>query len=168
MRTLLNHSAEPVAWTDDEGQTQSSPVAALILEDLNNDQLTFEHPVYQRMFVAFSEAWSAGNVLPGAHFVRSEDSEVVRAATDLMTETHTLANWKLRDVFVPEKEVYLASFVHQAVLRFKTVHLERLVQKATDALEHTAVPEERDHLVRQIMTYSALRNRINTELNRVV
>jgi hypothetical protein len=46
--------------------------------------------------------------------------------------------------------------------------LERLVLKATDALEHTDVPEERDHLVRQIMTYSALRNRINTELNRVV
>ena len=168
MRTLLNHSAEPVAWTDDEGQTQSSPVAALILEDLNNDQLTFEHPVYQRMFVAFSEAWSTGSVLSGAHFVRSEDPEVVRAATDLMTEMHTLANWKLRDVFVAEKEVYLASFVHQAVLRFKTVHLERLVLKATDALEHTDVPEERDHLMRQIMTYSALRNRINTELNRVV
>jgi hypothetical protein len=58
--------------------------------------------------------------------------------------------------------------VHQAVLRFKTVHLERLIQNATTSLESTSLPQERDEWVRQIMTYSALRNQINTELNRVV
>jgi hypothetical protein len=46
--------------------------------------------------------------------------------------------------------------------------LERLIHKATTALESAALPNERDEWVRQIMTYSALRNQINTELNRVV
>jgi hypothetical protein len=120
------------------------------------------------MYETCLEAWRTGTVLTSAHFVRSEDPAWVAAATDLLAEAHSLANWKLRDVFVPEKEVYLASFVHQAVLRFKTVHLERLIQNATTSLESTSLPQERDEWVRQIMTYSALRNQINTELNRVV
>ena len=168
LKTLLNHGPQEVQWTDEAGQVQTDTVATLILEDLSTDALAFEYPVYQQMYETCLEAWRTGTVLTSAHFVRSEDPAWVAAATDLLAEAHSLANWKLRDVFVPEKEVYLASFVHQAVLRFKTVHLERLIQNATTSLESTSLPQERDEWVRQIMTYSALRNQINTELNRVV
>ncbi len=169
MGVLLSYGAEAIDWTDAQGVVQTDSLATVVLEDIAADQLVFDHPIFQQMFEEMLTAWDANQqILSALFFTRHHNTEWVGTATDLLTERHTLANWKKREVYVPDRREFLSSFVQEALLRFKALHLERVLKKIQQELEGSTDVSEKERLLKQVMAFQKLRNRIHGQLNRVV
>ncbi|KWW29046.1 MAG: DNA primase [bacterium P3] len=118
-------------------------VADLIVKDLEDDELQFDHPVLQRIFNLFQQALQAGQPLPDANFfARTDDTAMRNMALEMLMSGYTISpRWKDKHIYVPTPEERLAADVVESVLSFKARKVEQRMQSVDMQLK-TCTDEE--------------------------
>ncbi|MDC0382959.1 DNA primase, partial [Schleiferiaceae bacterium] len=74
-------------------------VADWIKQELDNDGITFQVPVFAKVYGLLCAELEEGEVPVTSWWVRQPDPEVVELVTEALTEKYTLAKWEAREIY---------------------------------------------------------------------
>jgi DNA primase len=164
---MLNYGGEIVEKAEDEDEEDVS-VAQVIIEDLIEDGLDFVNPQFQFIFKEYIDSYNEGKLVFAEYFARMEDQLITSIVSDLLTEKYSLANWERREVYLRPKTDAIPRYTNEAILRFKTVKVDDLIQGRMEGLRGNITAEEKDGIMREIKKYSQFKRDLNAELNRIL
>ncbi len=104
IRLLLMYGNEEVLMEghDEDGKSTEimTRVSDIILQELDVDNIHFNHIVYERFLQTYRDKYNVGKVPTADFFIRSEDADISMIATDIIFSPFTVHSW--------EKEFFLS------------------------------------------------------------
>ena len=173
IQLLLNYGNTTVTQTfkADDGSLKEADytVAQIIISDLRNDQLSFTHPLCQRIYEQCALMLDMGGKVDSKHFIGSSDEQLRAFAAGLMVDTYSLSDsWlKLKQIHVPTIEENLRQDLADTLYTFKQQRLTQMVRDLTDQLR-SADEERQRELLAEIQHYSQLVRTLGQALNQVI
>ena len=175
VRLLVNYGEKsiPQDGTDDEGNpcTITMRVADIIVDELVDNDLTFDNPVYQQIFTLFRTAVQDEQPLPDANmFATSPDSLLRNTALTLMLNPYDISpSWmKLKNITIPTIEGHLRTDVEETILSFKQKKIDRQLERNSFELRSCTNEDDMIILMARRKQLTELRQAICEQLNRVV
>ena len=141
-------------------------VADWIKQELDNDGITFQVPVFAKAYGLLCAELEEGEVPVTSWWVRQPDPEVVELVTEALTEKYTLAKWEAREIYLPKEKNIIFSLVRDTVFRFKYMHVPRPLELLKSKLDGDDI--QIDHYMNEFSKWNQLRQMLDDELNRVV
>ena len=141
-------------------------VADWIKQELDNDGITFQVPVFAKVYGLLCAELEEGEVPVTSWWVRQPDPEVVELVTEALTEKYTLAKWEAREIYLPKEKNIIFSLVRDTVFRFKYMHVKRQLELLKSKLDGDDI--QIDHYMNEFSKWNQLRQMLDDELNRVV
>jgi len=141
-RLLLEFGHDFFTITNEEGEEQAVNVAAVIVDQLEMDDLTLENPVYLQIYKHYEEALDDGNFKKLSYFVNHPNPEVAKFCIDVMSSPHELSpNWmEKKQIHIKTEKDHLKMSVVNSVSSFKLSILERDIKDLQQELK--SAPEE--------------------------
>lgn len=166
---ILNHGNERIVveW---EGQSEEVTVAEEIVAELHTDELSFNHPVFQRIYTTVAQKIENGELWSLNDFTdRDEDPEVKSMAVELTFEKYELADWDKRQIIVPKPIERVKRDLEERILHFKRKRILQIMnanmQKMKEGFE---TEEDRDRIYEQQMKFRQMLLELDKRFGRVV
>lgn len=142
------------------------PIAEWVVGELEDDHITFQDPIFSRMFSLLIEELDQEYVPDAAWWVRQADPEIVKVVTEALTDKYTLANWKAREIYLPKEQNTLVPLIRDSTFRLKYVFVERKLNELGQYLKQDGA--DMDYYLNEFSKWNRTRNALNELLNRVV
>ncbi len=144
-------------------------VADYLVRDIQNDEITFEKPVHQKIFNEMAEVLQNGVVADKVYFLHHEDPAVSTAAIDLSLDPYELSpNWEKNLIFVEYENTRLKDSVVTALHTFKAKKIEQMITDNQRKLKEATEEEEINTLLETQMRLMQTSKTLNTELGRII
>jgi DNA primase len=155
IRLLVNYGNHVILIPHDGEQAETTTLAHEIVRELDADGITFENPLWQKIYDPFSKAVAANTEIPGeAIFIHHEDAEVRAAVIDMVSSPYSLSqNWGARRIHVPMERDHLLQAIDEAIHSFRMRKVEAMMQQLQARMGE--VTEEADAMA-QIKKYQRL------------
>lgn len=166
---LLNFGEKVCEFPNPENAEEliEESVAEFIVSELIGDQLSFENENFQKILNQFAQALDEKEkILTSEDLLKQQDTDLIKAIVDLISEKYELHNWKSRKVTLPEKDAYIKDYTIQSVLRFKEKKTTQLISNIQSQLKTTPVGITTQ--LEMLNKLNSLRVKINKELKRIV
>ena len=158
----------PAPESKAEPETQTVTVANYIVNDLLNDDITFEDKTYQALFDAFAAAVKAGSSIDHAGFLNHEDAAIAKCANDLVSTPYELANWGEHKISVVLEQDDLQRTLSKAIIGFKAKRVEQMLDGIQKNLKSAADENEMMILMTRFSELKKLSMAINKQLTRII
>ncbi len=146
-------------------------VALFIVNDLSNDEITFENPVYQFIYEAYLNSLKEDKILDQQFFLQHPESIVSTTAAELLLTRYEVsaAGWEKHNIFIKEEPARLREVVKRSLLAMKARKVEQMLDEVQQKLRNTTSEEEMMELLQQFQTLKSISMQIQAqELGRVV
>jgi len=174
IRLLLNYGSHrvPQAAVDEQGNPaeMEMSIAEVIVEEVSDNDLSFDNDTYRRIYELFRQAVEAGGPLPDANrFAAETDAPVRNTALSLMMNTYTVSEqWqKVKNIPVPTIEQHIAADLEESVLSFKQKKLDKMMEENGFRLHDCRDEEEMMLLMAERKRLTDLRKQVCDQLRRV-
>ncbi len=125
-------------------------VGEYMIEELENDDLIPENPLFQKIFYQVKENLDNEQFVSEKHFLFNEDAAVSRLATDLLSEKFTESKrWSKAGAFIEREEEIIDYLVPRIIYEYKLRkvkillgEIEKNIDKAADDNNFDLVIEE--------------------------
>ncbi len=171
---LLNYGNEPLYQTykDDDGKEQELKysVAEIVVGELQSEQLSFSHPLCQRILEQCGLMVEMTGRVDTTRFMNSSDEALRAFAITLMMDTYTLCeeSWKKKDIYPPKIEDNLLQDVKDSLGTFKSQRLTQMIDERREQLLTTTDDERQRLLLAEIKQYTDLLHQIGRSMGMVV
>jgi DNA primase len=110
-------------------------VAEYIIHNLDEDEHTFNNPIYARIHKIIAEALGENSFLLPSHFLKMEDQDVVKFVSGINLDDHEISkNWKVKyGIHTNTEKDKLYDAVTKAVMNFKLAKIELRLSEIVDA-----------------------------------
>ncbi len=175
IKLLINHGSKeiPQDGIDEDGNPCqiNLPIAEIIVDEISENELSFDNPIFQQIFNLFQQAIQNGTPLPDANFfAMSSDSMLRNTALTLMLNPYNISpNWKEKKIFIPSLESHLRQDLKESILTFKQKKIDRELER--NAFQLRSCPDDSDDtliLMNKQKQLLEIRQKICNELNRVI
>lgn len=151
IRILMMHGEKNIEFDvwDDEGfkviGQEEVNVADYLHGEIVEDGLTFDNPLYQRIFDEFGQVLEKHEVPTEHHFTQHHDPEVAQLAVNFFSMPYTLSNqYEKHNIEVRTEEMILKRSVVSSLNSLKLRKLEKMV---IDLQEQLKTASEDDQLI---------------------
>jgi len=173
IRLLLNYGADDVVLEPvvEEQKQESTPVkvAQFIVNDLKEDEIQLQNPVYQSIFNEYSQALNKEFIPDNQYFVSHENAEVARTAVDLLSSPYELSkNWIKNKINVPTEQQRLRVSLETSLLALKAKELERQIILNQRRIKDTTEEEDLLILLEEQKRLKTISREINARLSRII
>lgn len=175
IRLLLNFGSKeiPQEMLDEANNTFfiNMPVANIIVEEIADNDLSFDNPIYQDIFDLFRQAVEKQQPLPDANqFAQSQDNVIRNTAFTLMLNTYSISPlWlKEKSISVPSIESRLSQDLDESILTFKQKKVEQKLETNSFKLRECTSDDDMLILMNEQQKLNKLRQAICEKLNRVI
>jgi DNA primase len=158
----------PTAVDTEKNKTS---VIEFIHEELNKDELTFDYPLFAKIFALFVEGINENTLYSASYFLRHEDQEIVRFVSDIESAEQELShNWiNKHNIFTRLESDDLYTTVIFSIYNFKynkvDLHLKKLKQRiATETFED----DDLLLLLSEQMSYEKVKKVFSEKLGRII
>ena len=151
-----------------EERTEQVPLAELVVEDILGDGLTFNEPLFKQAFDLIVEGIEDGEIRSGIFFVRHENPELSKMASELMADPYQLSNWGKREIYVSTRESLVPEDMKQKVLRFKERKVLLLRKEIAEELKKELDPSTRQAHLEKLLKLNQISETINRPLGRIL
>lgn len=127
------------------------PVAHVILHDLDEDDITFEQEVCQKIIEVYRAADEAHEPVPDSKlFLGHEDKEISSYAIDLLHSPYEVShNWdKMHDIIITNKEFMFKKDIKSSLCRFKLEKVNVLIKENKEALRKASADNDVEEVTR--------------------
>ncbi|MEN9742907.1 MAG: hypothetical protein RLZZ65_712 [Bacteroidota bacterium] len=145
IRLLLKYGTRAINYELPGSEQVQTSVIELVIHELQNDEISFENPLYQEIYTIFAKGITEEQTLyEGTYFLRHENQQIVQLATDFEAQQQDLShNWVAKYKIQTKTE---ADDLYQTVLhmlyRFKLAHVEQRIAQIRRELEANAFNED--------------------------
>lgn len=170
---LLNDGTKQMERTclNDAGKAETDTyyVAAVIVGEIADDDISFDNPIYQSIFNLFVENLKQSVLIDGQFFVDHPDEQLRSTALALMVDTYHISDmWKEKHVPVTRPEDCVATDVLYALRTFKLRKLDHKIERNSQQFRFATSDDEKFELVAEKMHFIKLRQQICKALNCVL
>ena len=158
-------------FTDESGtpQTQEMYVADFIINDLKNDEITFENNDYQYIFEYVAEC-RAQALFPDEQMLLQHENKSIRSiVVDLLSNNYTISDgWEQRRIYTTTEEDKLQFACEHTLLSLKGFLISKQLTEAEVALQSLSQEDtdEQIELLQHIIELSEIKKMIATHLTR--
>jgi len=173
VQLLLNYGNESVSQTltaeDGTQQTTSYTVAQIIVNELKNEQLSFAHPLCQRVLEQCTLMVEMVGLVDTARFIDSNDDALRTFCATVMMDTYSLCedSWRKKGIYPPKIEDALLQDVGDSLNTFKSLRLAQMIAERRERLIG-ASEEEQGQLLSEIKYYSDILRQLGQALGMVI
>lgn len=173
VQLLLNYGNESVSQTvtaeDGTQQTTSYTVAQIIVNELKNEQLSFAHPLCQRVLEQCTLMVEMVGRVDTARFIDSNDDALRTFCATVMMDTYSLCedSWRKKGIYPPKIEDALLQDVGDSLNTFKSLRLAQMIAERRERLIG-ASEEEQGQLLSEIKYYSDILRQLGQALGMVI
>ena len=173
VQLLLNYGNESVSQTltaeDGTQQTTSYTVAQIIVNELKNEQLSFAHPLCQRVLEQCTLMVEMVGRVDTSRFIDSNDDALRTFCATVMMDTYSLCedSWRKKGIYPPKIEDALLQDVGDSLNTFKSLRLAQMIAERRERLIG-ASEEEQGQLLSEIKYYSDIFRQLGQALGMVI
>ncbi|XOD68983.1 MAG: DNA primase [Flavobacteriales bacterium AspAUS03] len=149
-------------------KTYETTIIEEILHQFEVDHLSFSLDFYQKIFDQVREGFQQGELRSRTFFIKLFDEKINQTLSSLLTERYQLAQWDKKNIHVTPKEQKLDEHLTEALLRYKSHYLSKLIQDTMENLKGQNPMENNVKTRGKIMRLTELKNQINKKLHRYV
>jgi DNA primase len=173
LRLLIRYGGEILEKIiDRESGTETiTTVADYIIEQVTEDDLSFDEPVFASMFGEIKFHNQQGLPPNDKQFIHHPDPAISSMTVDLLTERYLLsAIWKEKGTWVEPEYMKLKEIVPETVLKFKGDKIKLMQKELLKAIKEAAGDEEKtEMLLSKYKAMTSMQKEISTHLgNRIV
>lgn len=168
LRYGVNEILVPEAMSNDSNTTS---VIELVHEELSKDELTFEHPLYKKIYDKYLDGLSEKTLYQSSYFMRDEDQEIVSFVSDIESNEIELShNWVAKHSIFTKSESYdLYSTVIYSVYNFKYHKVEQHITNLKKSLQSDSLSDEDVLLIlSEQMAYEKVKKILSEKLGRTI
>ncbi len=154
-----------------DNEKNKTSVIELIHEELNKDELTFDFPLFAKIYSQFVEGLSENTLYSSSFFLRHEDQEIVSFVSDIESNEQELShNWvNKHKIFTRLESDDLYTTVIFSIYNFKyhkvDMHLKQLKRKlATEKYDD----DDLLLLLSEQMAYERVKKVFSEKLGRII
>ena len=139
LRILINYGNE--TFTIDEEQES---VAALIISDLEADNIAFTHPEFNEMYNEIITVIEERGIIDLQYFINHQKQEVSKKAIDLMSNPHSISNnWvDKHKIYTGRENEKMRKTTEKAVLSLKKGHVDKKIKDLQQKIKEGSIDTE--------------------------
>jgi DNA primase len=174
IRALLLYPAHIISFTfqDENSQnvTQEITVADYLVNDIVNDDISFENKVFQKVFDEILAAREKDIMLDEQHFFSHPDPEVSKIAIDMVTSPYSLSNqWEDKHkIYVKKEEDDVKKNVVEILYAFKLRKLEKIIFENREMLKSELPDDEMMSKLETVRKLETIKSLLGKELSRII
>lgn len=174
IRLLINYGDKEVVFYQENETGEKEEVtitsADYIVLTLENDEITFENSVYQKIFNHYSKLVHEEKPIEVKSLMLNPDVEIVETVISLSAQKYELSeNWKLKHkIYVSTEDMKLKFALEHSVLAFQLKKVEINIQEIQEKLKVIDDEEQMTELLSSQLTFIELKKMISDKLNRVI
>ena len=142
--------------------------AEYIISELNEDDIQFTHPKYNKIYCELINYFNEHESIPEEkHFIQHHDPEISQTVSQLLSDKHQLSDWAKKDIFVPTETEKLKDLVEEAVIRLKSKVVKLKIEKMLEQMKSIEFTnDERVKLMNDFQKLTTLSIHIGKKLGR--
>ena len=150
----------------EENKNIKSKVFEKIFLDLQQDEIEFAHPPFQKIYKKLIEIYNSQNEFSYDKFINELDSDLSKIASDILIfdDKHSLHDWEKRNIYVKKIGSDLSQLVIETLFNLRRYLIDARIKK----LQEINKDKNKDELLQEVMSYSRLKKVLSSKLNRVV
>lgn len=157
IRLLLLYSDQHFALHP-ETETDTS-VADYLLNEIEQDELEFHHPVYNIIFSEILSLRQKNEKITDQHFINHPDDLIASTIVDLITSAYDLSKiWKRYENYFQTEEMRLKEIVPEAILAFKSEKVLKLIKETEEDLRYAQEQNNEDRIQSLQVKFIVLNN----------
>lgn len=150
IRLLLKYGSaelERKKQSDDKDEVVIT-VADYIINDIISDELSFDNPLYARIFEEFRFAVEQGVFLNDKQFIKNEDPAISKLSADILSDSYQLSRiWINKQAYVETEDMKLKDIVPDVVLKFKSDKIKIRLKDIMTQLEEAAREDDQEKIL---------------------
>jgi DNA primase len=160
LRFLLKHCNTVIF--EEEGKNPNEivevKVSEYMIEELENDDLIPENPLFQKIFYEVKDNLGNGQFDPWKHFIYHPDGEVSRLATDLLSEKFIESKrWTKAGAFTEKEEEILDYLVPRIIYEYKLRRVKLMMEEIEKAIDAASKEGNFDQVIEEQSKYMNLK-----------
>lgn len=172
IRLLLNYGDKKIGFVE-PGENETKKIveyqlAKLMVDDLRNDELTFDNALCQKIYDMFANGVDEGRLPEATDFATAEPA-VRTFAFSLMVDTYRISDlWRKKNIFVAKPEERLKEDLTESLLNFKLFKIDHLIADNDKKIKNLQPDDDVMELLAERKQLNDLRQKLGTALHRVV
>ena len=123
-------------------------MADYIINDIISDELSFDNPLYARIFEEFRFAVEQGVFLNDKQFIKNEDPAISKLSADILSDSYQLSRiWINKQAYVETEDMKLKDIVPDVVLKFKSDKIKIRLKDIMTQLEEAAREDDQEKIL---------------------
>jgi DNA primase len=160
LRFLLKHCNTVIF--EEEGENPNEvvevKVSEYMIEELENDDLIPENPLFQKIFYEVKNNLGNGQFDPWKHFIYHPDGEVSQLATDLLSEKFIESKrWTKAGAFTEKEEEILDYLVPRIIYEYKLRRVKLMMEEIEKAIGVASKEGNFDQVIEEQSKYMNLK-----------
>ncbi len=150
----------------EENKSIKSKVFEKIFLDLQQDEIDFAHPPFQKIYKKLIEIYNSQDEFSYEKFINELDTDLSKIASDILIfdDKHSLHDWQKRNIYVKKIGSDLSQLVIETLFNLRRYLIDARIRK----LQEINRDKNKDELLQEVMSYSRLKKVLSSKLNRVV
>ena len=174
IRLLLNYGNKNVK-VDGEGLDEFDQpiqievaIAALIVHELQHDNIALENSLYNSVFLEFVQQLDKDKIPDYNYFINHENTAICQLTVDLISTPYSLAKWEQHSIYTTMEEDILKKSLYNAVYALKSRKLEMMIHDIQKRLKENPPEEEQFTLMQTQHQLLEAKKTFNALLGRII
>lgn len=136
-RLLLNYATFPLfeLKNDEDEVIREITVEEYLVQEIERDELEFNHAIYRRIFQEFQHFVNTGQLIDNKFFINHPETDISRTAADLVAQKYELSKrFKKKEIFLETEDMKLKTIVPEIVLTYKSKRISLMVKQLQSKL----------------------------------
>ncbi|MCM1041505.1 MAG: DNA primase [Bacteroides sp.] len=176
MRLLVNYGRSNTRQTylnaEGKEEKQVLPVCAYIVMELQQDELSFDDPLKNRLFSIFAGSYDRGEIPAAEDLLLSEEPDLRALVADLSATRFEISKvWESKNIYVHTEQNHgpvLDAAVLQAVQGFRLKRVKDMIEKVAARIKETQDEAELMALLTKKQNLDRVKGMLSGMLRRVV
>jgi len=162
---MLKYGDFVLARKDFEGNDYKITVIEEILNHLEEDECEIQLDIHKKIISEIKEGILQNEIRSGNFFFNMMDEEVSGKLANALIENYHTSNWNKFNIYFSSEEEVVPKLVSDIVLRHKREYIVKLITDLKNSLNEQ---EDGTQVYQQIMLLTQLKNKLDSELFRIL
>ena len=172
IRILLRFGTREIIISEQNANSEDkTSIIELVLHELHQDELNFNHPLYQKIYGIFTEGIAENTLYSTSYFKKIEDQEIVGFVSDIESRDIELShNWiSQHSIFTKSESDNLYQTVMAAIYNFKYNKVDEHITKLKKSFQSGELSDE-DVLIimAEQMAFEKVKKILSDKLGRII
>lgn len=171
IRLMIKYGTREVLIKELGQEDKSTSVIELIIQEIEQDDLRIEHPLFREIYGIFMDGIKDNTLLSTSYLKRIENQEIVAFVSDVESDAQELShNWVMKyNIYTKSESDDLYESVMNVVYHFKLIKIEQHILKIQNELkENNPQGDDLVLLLSELMMYAKIKKEFSEKLGRII